>query len=67
MAPFVCGDTGSMRDLDHIIWEIRLTILLQLVHWKLRACDTWTLALEESAREEADRRLARVTKAAIQF
>lgn len=60
MAPFVCGDTGSVRDLDHIIWKVRLTVLLQLVHWKLRASDTWTVLDEEDVKGEAARRLSRI-------
>ena len=57
----MCGDTGSLRDLQHIIWEVRLTVLLQLVHWKLRAADTWTLEWTGVAADEVERRLSRVT------
>ncbi len=64
----MCGDTGSLRDLDHIIWRMRLTVVLQLAHWKLRANDVWTVEPEkEAARAEVERRLARSTKPSVQL
>lgn len=42
-APFVCGESGSLRDLDFILWEFPMTILAQLVHVKLRQHGVWTI------------------------
>jgi hypothetical protein len=43
VAPFVCGEGGSLRDFDFVLWEMALATLLQLYHWKLRAADIWTI------------------------
>ena len=39
----MCGENGSIRDLDHVVWEVPLGILAQLVHVKLRATGAWTV------------------------
>ncbi len=42
VAPFVI-QSGSIRDLDYVIWEVPLTVLLQLYHWTLRKEQVWTV------------------------
>lgn len=59
VAPFVCGDAGSLRDLHHALWEVRLTVILMLYHWKLRAMGAWTVPLPPPVAGDADRLLAR--------
>jgi hypothetical protein len=49
VAPFVCGENGSIRDLHHVQWEVRLTVLMQLIHCRLRARDVWTVSEDASA------------------
>jgi hypothetical protein len=39
----VCGENGSLRDLHHVLWEVPLGILAQMVHVKLRAQGVWTI------------------------
>ncbi len=39
----MCGENGSIRDLEHVVWEVALGILAQLVHVKLRAQNVWTI------------------------
>jgi hypothetical protein len=39
----VCGENGSIRDLHHVVWEVPLSILSQMVHVKLRARNVWTV------------------------
>ncbi|MEQ1862643.1 MAG: hypothetical protein ABMA13_22210 [Chthoniobacteraceae bacterium] len=58
MAPFVCGENGSIRDLDHVTWHVRFTVLMQLIHCRLRGRDVWTLAPGESGAAIADRAAA---------
>ena len=63
IASFVTDQSGSLREIHHVLWEIRYTVLLQLRHWKLRALDVWTVEdtdPHESAAEEAERQFARL-------
>lgn len=61
VASFVVGETGSIKDLEHALWEVRYTVLLQLRHWKHRALDVWTVEPAEPAALEAERVFNRLT------
>ena len=68
MAPFFCGQTGgSLRDLDFVLWEMRLTVLLQLCHWKLRAADVWTVPPGEPSDALAQRGFQQLATARVQM
>lgn len=60
------SDSGSIRDLDYVIWEVRLTVLLQLVHWKLRANNVWTVLPEPAPEERLARAFARMKSYGVQ-
>ena len=59
-APLICGESGSVRDLDHVIWGMRASVVMALIHYKLRAAGCWTVEPGESAGAVA----ARLTSAA---
>jgi hypothetical protein len=54
VAPFVGGDTGSIRDLEHVLWNVRLTIIIQLTHWKLRGDGVWTVPIGSTTHEKGE-------------
>jgi hypothetical protein len=51
----VVGESGSIRDLEYVLWEVRVTVLLAFRHWKLRALDLWTVPPSPPADQEAER------------
>lgn len=57
IASFIAGESGSIREIEHALWEVRYTVLLQLRHWKLRSLDVWTV--EESPAASASAEAAR--------
>ena len=65
----MCGESGSIRDLDYVLWEVPLSVLVQLVHVKLRARDVWTIEPLPPIAPQAQQTLARVasTNAEIQW
>lgn len=59
----MCGESGSIRDLEYVLWEVPLSVLVQLVHVKLRARDVWTIELLPPIAPQAQQTLARVAAA----
>ena len=34
---------AGLRDFEFIVWEMRYTVMRQIVHYRLRANDVWTV------------------------
>lgn len=63
VASHVAGESGSLLALDHALWNIRYTVLLQLRHWKLRNLDVWTVVPAPPVAAQAEQLFARLTDA----
>lgn len=62
----MCGENGSIRDLYHVVWEVPLSILSQMVHVKLRARNVWTIEPLPSIAPLAAQSLAAVAQSRAQ-
>jgi hypothetical protein len=62
----VCGESGSLRDLEYVTWHVSVSVLQQMAHWKLRASGVWTV---EPARlqEQSDTARAALTRQRVQW
>lgn len=70
IAAFVTDQSGSLREIEHALWQVRYTVLLQLRHWKLRSLDVWTVedaGPAESAAAETERQFARLNHGQASF
>ena len=57
VGPFVAGESGSIRDLEYVIWEVRFTVLLQARHYRMRVAGLWTVPPSAPVEAQAERLL----------